>query len=320
MQLVIAPVDIAVGATSTLPYQATVIFSDDSQQNVTQQTVWQSSEPSVATIDDSGLAITENSGMTIISASFSSNITGQSSVSAQTTLTVFDANLIALELTPITYETLVGSAVSYQAQAIYDDGYNLDVTEFAQWQSNNQAIASVSNNLGSKGQVLANGDGEVNIEVNFAQLNNTAQLVVLDSEPVNLLIAPENAQVPLATSLPYQAFVILADNSAIEVTLYTDFTLTDSNLGAFDNNQVFTGLVQGETEVNASFTYGNVSFTGSTPVAVTAATAERLVILPQDESFPNGSQGRYQALAYFSDGQVTDVTDRSTWQLADALA
>lgn len=319
VQLIITPDDIKVSKNTSFTYHAIAIFSDKSERDVTANTNWQSSDTAVATINSVGEVTTEESGFIEVSAIFSPAIEGQKSISAQTTLTVSDALLVALELSPLKYETLVGLTLQYQALAIYDDGYQLDITQLATWQSDNELIASVSNNTKTNGQALAQGVGQASIIVSFAQLSNEAQLLVLDSEPVSMVISPENAKVPLATSVQYQSHVLLANNRAIDVTLYTDWTLEDSNIGSFSKTQVFTGSQQGQSKVNAEFTYGNVNFSGSTPVTVTASQVQRLLILPQDESFPNGSQGRYQALAYFSDGDVVDVTDNTLWQLSDDI-
>ncbi|MEW6996689.1 Ig-like domain-containing protein [Colwelliaceae bacterium BS250] len=319
VELLITPENIQVSANTSFSYRAIAIFSDESQQDVTENTSWESSDITVATITSLGLATTDKTGVINVSAVFAPKVAGQSSVSAQTTLTVSEASLVALELSPFQYEALIGLTVAYQAVAIYDDGYQLDITQLAEWQSDDELIAQVSNNVTTKGQAIANAVGKTNIKVKFAQLTNEAQLLVLDVEPVKMVISPGNAQVPLDTSVQYQAHVLLADDRAIDVTLYTDWTLDNSNLGTFNKTDVFTGTQQGQTNVNAEFTYGNISFTESQPVTVTAPQVQRLLILPQNESFPSGSQGRYQALAYFSDGQVVDVTENSLWQLSDDI-
>lgn len=131
---------------------ATVIMSDGSVTDVTNdpKVTWSSSDTSIATIDSKGLAKGIAVGNSKVTASGSVN--GQT-VSATTTLTVTNATVTSLQITPANASVPIGLEQQYTGTAGLSDGSVLDVTKFSglTWSSSDNAIATISNVAGTKG-------------------------------------------------------------------------------------------------------------------------------------------------------------------------
>ncbi|WP_189987078.1 Ig-like domain-containing protein, partial [Aeromonas sobria] len=114
-QVTPATTDVPVGLERQ--YTATALLSDGSTLDVTSNTAisWTSSDPKIATINSKGLATGVAAGTATISASGTAN--GQQ-FSAEAKLTVTDATVIDLQVTPATTDVPVGLERQYTATAL----------------------------------------------------------------------------------------------------------------------------------------------------------------------------------------------------------
>ena len=117
-------------------------------------------------------------------------------------LTITDAAVTTLDVTPKVAQPPVGIEVQYRAEATLSDGNVLDVTEddAVSWSSSDNGLASVSNDLGRRGLVTGVSPGEVTITAtstaNGVRLtSNMAQLEVTEATLVSLTASPDGRQV-----------------------------------------------------------------------------------------------------------------------------
>ena len=317
IELVVTPDNITVPTDININYIATVTLSDGSTQDVTNHASWQIAKASVATINDSGLATTVSPGTTSVSASYSAN--NGITVSGDTELTVNDADIIGLDVTPLQHQTLVGLTTEYLPYTRYQSGERFDVTQSSNWQIEDTELAEFHANELNSIIVQAKQTGITNVKAEFKSLKNQGQLAIIDSPVSSLVVTPIDKQLPLGSQAQYQANLILENGQTIDVTLQSDWTIEDDTIGQFNKTQIFYAQSVGSTTISAAFIYEEINLTDSTSVTVTDAIAERLLITPQDGVFPIGTQGQYKAEALYSDGHVEDVTLSSVWQLADNI-
>ncbi|TMO84617.1 Ig-like domain-containing protein [Pseudoalteromonas spongiae] len=315
--LVITPDNVTVPTEVDINYTAMVTLSDGSTHDVTGSASWQIAENSIATITASGIATTVSVGATTVSASYSAS--NGVTVSDDTALTVNDADLIGLDVTPLQHQTLVGLTTEYRAYARYQSGQRFDVTQSTNWQIEDAELAELRANDSDSISVVAKQTGITDVKAVFKSLENQGQLAIIDSPVSSLVITPIDKQLPLGTQAQYQANLILENGQSIDVTLQSSWKIEDDTIGQFNKTQVFNAASVGSTSISAAFTYEDINLTDSTSVTVTNAVAERLLITPQDGVFPLGTQGQYKAEALYSDGHVEDVTLSSVWQLADDI-
>jgi len=141
----------------------------DGTRNITTQAVWSSGDESVATISNEsgseGLATSAKVGTTTISATLG-GITGS------TVLTVTEAELMSIEVTPANPSIQKGNTQQFEAKGLKTDGTKLNLTNQVTWESSNESVATVSN------AGLANGISE-GIAIITADKDNIVGFTVL---------------------------------------------------------------------------------------------------------------------------------------------
>src|SRR5207253_3015851 len=110
---------IAKGTTKQLTAMAT--FTDNSHQDISASATWASSSATVATVSSTGLATGGAKGTSYISASSG----GQS---GKTTLTVGDATLVSIAVTPASPSIAAGTGKQFTATGTYTDNSTQDLT------------------------------------------------------------------------------------------------------------------------------------------------------------------------------------------------
>ena len=317
VSLEVTPETIKSPSGIVIEYLATVTLSDGEQLDVTDSSTWLVDDPTVASISNVGMLTTVSAGVTTITASYSA-LNGVS-VSDEAELTVNDADLIGLQVTPNQHETLVGLTVNYQAWAKYQTGDLVNVTSSSSWSLSKSNIADIQTQGDGSQIVLAKSVGLTDVSAQFKTFNSNGQLAVIASPVKALVITPVNAKLPQGTEKQYQANLVLDNGQSIDVTLLTQWAIDNSQIGSFSNTYVFSANTPGTTTINASFTYDDIALTDVTEVTVVNAQAERLLITPQDGQFPLGSQGQFEAFALYSNGDVLEVTNQTTWNFSDPI-
>jgi hypothetical protein len=126
----------------SLQYTAIGTFANSSTQNLTTNVTWASSQPSVATISNAagqqGVATGIAAGQTSITAVFASIISNQA------TLTVSNATLVSIAVTPNNFSTTVGATINYRAVGTFSDSSTVDLTTQSTWSSSDPSVATIN--------------------------------------------------------------------------------------------------------------------------------------------------------------------------------
>jgi hypothetical protein len=127
----------------SIPFAATGTFQNGTTQNLTNNATWASSQPAVATINNStgqpGFATGVSPGQTSITAVFASV------VSSPATLTVSNATVRSIAVTPTNPIVTHGAQVAFKAVATFSDGSTIDLSTQVTWTSSNVAVATINN-------------------------------------------------------------------------------------------------------------------------------------------------------------------------------
>ena len=78
-------------------------------------------------------------------------------MTGDTTLTVTDATLVSIEVTPADASIADGTTQQFTATGVYTDASTQDLTTEVTWASSDDAVATVSNAADSKGLATAVG-------------------------------------------------------------------------------------------------------------------------------------------------------------------
>src|SRR5256885_1754179 len=98
---------------------------------------WSSSDTSVATISSVGVAAAKKKGTSTIGAAYKG-------VTGTTTLTVTDAVLVSIQVTPTNPSIANGTTQQFTATGLYSDGSTQDLTATATWASGTTMVATIS--------------------------------------------------------------------------------------------------------------------------------------------------------------------------------
>ena len=263
----ITPQDAELQAGITLQYEAAGTFSDDSVQDITILTTWESSDTDVATIDSKGRLKTLNAGISTITGSWQG-------IEANTSLLVTDALLTSISLTPDEATIAQGTTVQFEAEGKYSDGTTQDITKQVGWQSADEAIAII----GSAGLAEGIAPGEAEISASFDvgddTLSTTAVLTVTNAFIVTISLEPANSTIQVGASQQFAAIGRFSDNSEQDITGLVTWSSSNNSVGTISNSSDSRGLFissnTGSTLIEAIFGgfHGNGGVTGQTLLTV----------------------------------------------------
>ena len=160
-----------VAAGFSTSFGAVGTFANGDTQNLTSFVNWTSSSPGIATVSNAastaGMATGIQPGNTTISALFAG-------VVGHATLTVSNATLTSITVSPSTASIVVGSNQSFTALGNFSDGSSLDITRQVTWDSATPSVAIISS-VGSAQGVAA---GTTTISASVGGVTGTATLTV----------------------------------------------------------------------------------------------------------------------------------------------
>ncbi|HEY2901418.1 MAG TPA: Ig-like domain-containing protein [Polyangia bacterium] len=301
-------------ATSTplgraVQYTATLVLSNGTARNVTGQATFMSSATGVATIDNRGRAQPVATGTTTISASYMG-------LSATTTLTVTDAVIASLEVTPIAPMLAVGTTVQFTATAILSDDSTRNVTGTATWVSSAPGVLGV-NTARNRGQATAVGAGTAVVTATFMGVSGDTKATVIAAVSVSISVSPIGLTVPAGTRRQFTAQLILSDGSSTDVTgratWTSDATAVAAVSSAGGTRGVVTAIGAGTANIKAAFN----GLSGTTAITVTAATLSTIQVTPFNQTVTTASPVQYTATGLFSDGTSLPLTGMATWDSSD---
>jgi hypothetical protein len=332
-QIVVSPIADSVRLGTNVTYTATAIFANNTQQNVTGQATWTSSDTTVATLARRGgmgggpgggggaeVATTVGAGTTTISAQFMG-------VTGTTTLAVTTATLVEVTITPIAPTLAVNGTLAFAATAIYSDNSSQNVTAQATWQSSNPMVAAITTGggggpggRGGRGNATGLAAGTTQISATFQGVTGTTTLTVTAATLVSISVNPPAVSGGVGTQQQFTAQAIYSDQTSRDITgQATWVSSAPAVVGVSDavggpgggggGRGLAKALAQGTATISASF--GGV--TGTATFTVTAATLTQIQITPFVPRLPVGFNVQLTATAIYSDNTTKDVTALATW-------
>jgi len=296
--LAITPANSSVVVGYTQQLTATGAYSDGTTSNLTSSVIWASSDPTIMTVSNSGLATTVALGTAIISAT-------SGSINAHTNITVSPA-LVSIAVTPASPSILVNGTQQFTATGTYSDNSQQDITGTVTWSSSDSTVATVN----SGGLATGVAAGNVNIQATSGSISGSAGLT---DNPilVSLTVTAADPMIDINTTTQFTAVGNSSDGSAQDYTQLVSWSAPGS-IASIDNTGLTTGLAIGTVSVTA--TYGSIS--GSSNLQVTAPTLTAILVTPDNASIPLGVSQSFTATGVFSNGDTQDLAS-AVWSSSD---
>jgi uncharacterized protein YjdB len=244
--IAIAPQTPTVALGTGQQFTATGTYTDGSTQDVTSEVTWSSSSATVAIISNSvgsyGLATSSGQGSATITATFAS-------ITSSTTLTVGQANVSSISVTPSSASVMLGAAQQFTAMATYTDGSTQDITQSATWASSSPNVATVS----STGLAIGMLAGTATISASDGSATGDALLTITAPVPVSLVVTPGNVTVSAGAQLQFAATLFYSNGSSIDVTSAVTWSSSNPAVATVNSTGLAVGLTGGATTIEANW-------------------------------------------------------------------
>ncbi len=318
LSLQLSPTQPTLPLGTRLPFTATGLFSDGTSQDLTAQATWTSSAPACVSISSQGASRGEALAVTRGSATLTATVGGRA---GSTTVTVTDAALVSLELSPGQATLPLGVVTRFTATGIFTDGTVADLTAQALWSTSATSIATVSNAPGHQGEVSALAVGASQLSARVGAISGHAELTVSPATLTRLELAPATATLPVGLTRDFVLTGTYSDGSSVDLTTQATFTSLAPGIATVSNAAGSQGQVTGRAAGNTRVVASAMGLDAQASVTVTPATLMSLTLSPPSFSLANGTTRRLRADATWSDGVTADVTTQVSWtSTAPAIA
>jgi hypothetical protein len=257
-----SPVTLVVGKTQQL--QAVAAYSSGQRLDVTQQGIWSSSAPMVASVattpGDRGLVTAVSAGSAVITIDLAG-------ARATAMVTVPVSRVIkALAIVPANPTgTSGGMPVILDLVATYSDGTTNTVTNDATFTSDSRNVAQVNGN-----RVQCTGAGMVTIRASYMSQTATTLVVCGETALLAVRMLPEStaAPVPVGTALRFSLTAYFSDGSQRDVSGQSDWMSDNPKVATVQNTGGARGLVNavGPGLATISATYRGMTARSQLPV------------------------------------------------------
>lgn len=267
--ITVTPTSASIAAGLTQQFTATGNYSDGTSHVIPTPT-WNSSSVAVASVNSAGLVKSLSSGTSTISAKLG-NITG----SAQ--LTVTNAVLQSIVVTPASASTAAGLTQQFTAKGNYSDGTSQAILA-PTWNSSNTTVASIS----STGLVHSLSSGTSTITASLGSVSGNATLTVTAAVLQSIIVAPSSS-IPTSTSPPSSLGIGLTEqfiargyysDGTYQVITSPTWSSSKTAIASVSSAGIVNSLAAGTSVISASL--GGVS--GSSNLTVTTLTLQSISV------------------------------------------
>jgi uncharacterized protein YjdB len=297
---------IALGTSQQLTAIGT--YTDGSTLDVTTAATWSSSAPAVATVNASGLAASQMMGATTITATVGP-------IPGSTTLTVTQAALVSIAITPAIPSIPNGETQQFMATGTFTDRSIQDITATANWSSSVSGVATIGMSSPNIGLAQATGVGSTTIAASASGVSGSTSLTVLPAVVISISVVPSSPSLAKGTTTSLAATATYSDNTTRDVTNTATWSSTDSTIAAVDSSGTVTAVQVGSATITANF---GGSIPGIASVQVTPAILTLMTVTPSNASIPLGTTQQFSVMGTFSDGSMQDETSSAQWSSSDA--
>jgi uncharacterized protein YjdB len=308
LSIELTPASSTIAKGTPQAFTATGHYSDSSTQPLTTDVVWSSSAPAVATVSNDSVAHTEGvaSGLTAGTTTITATDTA-SGVHGTAPLTVTNAALVSIAVTPANQSIARGTTLQFAATGSYSDGSTQDLTSLVNWTSSD-TTTSVSNSPGSRGLATGQDQGTVTVTATepVSGVSGNTQLSVSTAVLVSIQVTPASTSIVKGTGQQYTATGLFSDGNSQDLTTAVTWSSSSSAIASIDASGLATAVAVGQVTVTAEEPLSHVQGTAS--LSVSNATLTSIGIAPLTATIAKGRTQRFVATGTYSDNTSQDVS------------
>ena len=283
-------------------YPLTVIgtYSDGSSATLTDKVTWFSSDNSIAAVNAAGQVTGVAKGNVVITAS-------TKSLSSTISLSVGDAVLSRIDITPPAPSLPANTALQLVAIGTFSNGTSRDVSDLVTWSGSDSSRLVVS----SIGRVTGIGSGTTTVTAKAGAISASVSVKVTTSQLVRMAVLPYQPVTGVGVIQRFSALGTFDDYTTSEL-VSVSWNSSDSTVAQVSSGGTATPLKSGATTITA--TAGAIQ--GSVVLTVLPATLSSISIDPATAVIAVGTDQKLVARGLLSDGSIVDLPE-VTWSSND---
>ncbi|EKP86577.1 bacterial Ig-like domain, group 2 [Leptospira interrogans serovar Grippotyphosa str. 2006006986] len=253
----VIPNNISFAKGNSYQFKATGIYTDHSEADITEQVTWSSSNPKIASVENTfgsaGLVNTTNIGSTNITAKLSDTVSGSS------VLNVTPALLRYIMITPSYAGIEKGYTKQFSAIGTYSDQSTKDLTEDVTWFSSNPSSVVIENTPGKKGLAFASELGEPDITVFYDHHTQSSYtpVTVTESGIVNITISLSSISKTKGSTHQFKATGKFENGAEIDFTELVTWSSSNPTVVSISNvddeRGLATALSVGSSKISVDY-------------------------------------------------------------------
>jgi trimeric autotransporter adhesin len=295
-----------VAPRSDVACTAVGFFTDGTHADLSSLVSWSSSQSTVVSVSsvpgDPGTLTALGPGTAKVQASYLK-------LSGFTYVTVTNAALTGISLSPLEAWVAVGADLALVATGLFSDGSAQPITGNVQWTAADPALAFFTS--AAPGDVEGFAPGTTLVQAQSGQLMASTTLVVSDAPLVALEVAPALPDpMGIGGDTAFNAWGTFADLGVLALTGQATWTSSAPDVVAVaPTSGASIGIDAGVADVGAAsgtlLATANETVSPANPVAV--------LVWPPSASFPVFFPGALSAERTLADGTVEDITQIAGW-------
>ncbi len=298
VRLNITPASAQIAPGTSEHFDVTAIFSDGSQQDVSNDANWTTSNSIVAGIDSTGNTDGVTPGTVAVSAAF----WGQT---VSSTLTVSSAVLTSVSVSPSNLTVPVGVNRQFQLLGNFSDGTTQDLSAYAEWFATQPLIVVEFLN----GQVSGLSVGTAEVGAQYGNFSAATPVTVDNSTLTSMSTTPTSVILRQGQSQQLNPVVTFSDGYSQSLIGSAVFTPGNRLITDIGRPGIIFAAGVGSTSIVT--TYRDQSNT--TQVQVLSNVLSSLSISPSSPALNSGDQQQLTATGTYTDGTTNNVSGSLVW-------
>ena len=299
----------SIQAGSSTQMHATGIYSDDTNEDITQQVTWKSSDTSVAIVhnDDGNEGLVE--GLTAGNTDIKAELSG---IASTLQITVTAITLDRINVHGPRY-VIVGTGGQYYAEGVYSDGSSKDMTIEVFWKVTPQSVAAISNANGSQGKLTGLGVGQATVAASMNNVSGQYQIDVTEPSLESIVVTPADSTIHQGTSIQFTATGHYSDGLEKDITISVFWESSDNEKIYLYNDPLNAGYGVANLPGTVTISATSGSVVGNTQLTIVGRALQSIAISPLNATVVVGTSLQYTATGNYSDGSTEDITSEVTW-------
>ena len=273
-------------------------YGDGTTVDITSSVSWQSSDPSVAEISPTGLAMSKSVGSTKLLAKQS----GQTGAGA---LSITPAGLVSIAVSSDASTLPIGIQTQMRAQGTFTDSSSQDVTNSVIWSSSAPGVIAVN----AGGVARAKSLGVANLTATAGTIAGAKALVATSATLEKIDVSSDRYSIPIGQQTQMRAQGTFSDNSSQDISTSVTWSSSAPAVIAVTSS----GVAQAKTIGTSSVMAVLGSIAGSKALNGTTAALTKIEISSADDVLPVGTTAQLTATGEYSDNSQQNITSMVQW-------